>query len=381
MKSKKSFFNKTIFWKNVTLYWPIWTIYTLVLLFMQPISLWISSYNSQFYESYTYSEHLQDLIYVIYLDIHVYLIAFVALFTGMALFSYLYNHKSANMIHALPVDRTQLFCTNVLSGVLFLAVPQTVSAILTVIVALCNGIMEVHYVGYWLLLAIGTDVMAMAVVTFCAMFTGHIIALPVYAVIVNYLSYWVYYIVYVTVAMFGYGVNDIGIDAQRVAVLFSPTEAFINNIGLCMNFDKKGECIGALVYGVEVLAVYLVVALVLYVVAYITYQKRHIEQAGEFITVGWVKPVFRFGMGATGGFFGGMMLREFLCAVGIGCKLPVLILIMLLLGAIAYFVADMLIHKSFRVFKKRNWIGCGIFSIVMICAFFGMYGLANNHKQ
>ena len=33
MKSKTSFINKTMLQKNVKLYWPIWTLYTIVLLF------------------------------------------------------------------------------------------------------------------------------------------------------------------------------------------------------------------------------------------------------------------------------------------------------------------------------------------------------------
>ena len=41
MKSKNSFFNKTIFLKNVTLYWPIWAVYTLISVIMQPFLLWL----------------------------------------------------------------------------------------------------------------------------------------------------------------------------------------------------------------------------------------------------------------------------------------------------------------------------------------------------
>lgn len=163
--------------------------------------------------------------------------------------------------------------------------------------------------------------------------------------------------------------------------LFSPTEAFVNNVGICQNFDEKGECVGALVFGVEVLAVYLLVAVVLYIVAYLTYQKRHVEQAGEFITVNWVKPIFRFGVGMTGGFFGGMVMREFFQSVGIGCSKSGFVVLLLVIGALAYFIADMFIHKSFRVFKKKNWIGCGICSIVMLCVFFGLQGVAKSYED
>ena len=40
MKSKTSFINKTMLQKNVKLYWPIWTLYTIVLLLNGPFSMW-----------------------------------------------------------------------------------------------------------------------------------------------------------------------------------------------------------------------------------------------------------------------------------------------------------------------------------------------------
>ena len=382
MKSKISFFNKTIFKKNVTLYWPIWVLYTVFLVFVQPVMFWSSCYYSKYYDAYTYQDKLEDLIEVIYFDFHVYIIAFVALASGMALFHYLYNHKSANMIHAFPVDRIQLFGTNVISEFAFLAVPQTISCLLLAIVALCNGVMEVHYVAYWWLLALGTDIVAIAVVTFCAMFTGHLMALPVYAIVMNYFSYLVYYLVYVVVTIFGFGMNDLGRATERTVALFSPTECFLYNVGLCEEFDPiTRECTGVLVYGVEVLAVYLVVAVILFAAAFVTYKKRHIEQAGEFITVGWVKPIFRFGIALAGGVLGGILMREFLWSIGIGCNMTLFVLFLVLFGGACFFIADMFIHKSFRVFKKKNWMHCGICMAAIVVTFFGILGIGKQYEN
>lgn len=381
MKSKISFFNKTIFKKNMTLYWPIWGIYTLLLLFFQPVILWISEYNSQFYNTYTYGDHLENLISVLSMNGYVILIAVTAVLLGMALFSYMYNSKSANMIHALPVDRTQLFCTNVISGLTCLIVPQILSAIITCIVSLSYGVKEIHYVGIWLLLSIATDFVSFAFVTFCAMFTGQIVALPIYVLVVNYLSWWVYYIISVVITVFGYGVNSIGDGALKIADILSPLGCFMNNIGITLDNNASYECVGAIVFGQRILCGYLVVAVILYVVSYVVYKKRHIEQAGEFITVGWVKSVFRFGVGFSGGFFGSMIIREMLLSMGIGCGMPVVILLMIVLGALSYFVADMLVKKSFHVFKKKNWMECGIFIVTMLACFIGLYHVSNIYED
>ena len=98
MKSKISFFNKTIFKKNVTLYWPIWGMYTIFLVFVQPVMFWSSCYNSRFYDEYSYANKLEDLIEVIYLDVHVYFIAYIALISGVALFQYLHKHHFYHLV-------------------------------------------------------------------------------------------------------------------------------------------------------------------------------------------------------------------------------------------------------------------------------------------
>ena len=123
MKSKISFFNKTIFMKNVTLYWPIWGIYTLISVVMQPGLLWLFNNMSYFANNYNDEMQFRDLMGTVGFTGYVVLIAFGALFAGMALYSYMYNTKSANMIHSLPVDRTQLYGTALISGWAFLIAP------------------------------------------------------------------------------------------------------------------------------------------------------------------------------------------------------------------------------------------------------------------
>ena len=48
MKSKISFINRTMLQKNVKLYWPIWTLYTIVLLLNGPVSMWSRFKNAEF---------------------------------------------------------------------------------------------------------------------------------------------------------------------------------------------------------------------------------------------------------------------------------------------------------------------------------------------
>ena len=384
MKSKTSFFNKTIFLKNVTLYWPLWGVYTLLLLGIQPFFIW-----TEFYTSYSYNygnenllaAKMETVIDILSFEPMVVIIALSAVIIGMALFSYLYNSKSANMIHSLPVDRTELFGTNVISGLAFLIVPQILTFLVSVSVCLSYGMTRVEYLAIWLLMAMATAFIAFSFVTVCAMFTGQLFALPVYVIVVNFFSYWVYTLVWSVVSLYGYGVDNFGRNIEGFVTLLCPLLCFMGNVGVGNIWDEFGICTGMRVYGVEILLAYFIVAIVLYVIAHVTYQKRHIESAGELITVKWLQPIFRWGIGVTGGILGSLFVIQVLQELHLPHELPVFVLVMLFLGAISYFIADMFVKKSFHVFKKKNWMGCGAFSIALLVTFFGMYGIAEAQEN
>lgn len=381
MKSKISFFNKTIFMKNMTLYWPIWGIYTLIAVVLQPGAIWLFNNMSYFANDYSDVMQFRDLIETLGFGGYIVLIAFGALLSGMALYSYMYNHKSANMIHALPVDRTQLYGTTLISGCTFLIVPLFVTAVLTSILCLIYTIPGIGYVWLWFLIVAALAVIAFSIVSICALFTGHIVILPMYVAAVNLISWGVYYLVHVVVTTFGFGVTDLGDHALALAGIFCPIQCFGQNLRWHYEYTETREIKSVLLTGTEYVWIYLIVAIVFYVLAYSIYRKRKIEQAGDFLTVNWVKPIFRGVVAILGAIYGAMMVRAILLETRLGCGMPLFVCFMILIGTIAYFAADMFIKKSFHVFQKKNWLGCGITSIVVLVAFFGMYGLAEKYEK
>ena len=127
------FFNKTIYFKNITLYWPIWGLYLLCLLLSGPAMLWLclreEAINPSMNQAAAQLELIcsfADLTWVLITSI------IIAILTAMALFNYLSVSKNANMIHAFPVTRLELFGTNLLSGITFLFVPQLITFMINV---------------------------------------------------------------------------------------------------------------------------------------------------------------------------------------------------------------------------------------------------------
>ena len=383
MKSKISFFNKTIFWKNVSLYWPIWGLYTLCVFIYQPIIFWLGNAMSVRYDGYTQNQKFQDLLSCLYFEPYVIIIALASVLSGMALYSYLYNSKSANMIHSLPVDRTQLFGTALISGWTFLIVPLFASALTMTLLCICYGTPGIAHVWLFFFAVAALAVIAFSIVTICALFTGHIVVLPMYVFAVNYLSWIVYYLIQVVITTFGYGVQSLSATAESIAQLFSPLGFFFDNLNFreVYSVGDNNEIIDVIFNGWQFLILYLVIAVVLYIAAYVVYKTRKIESAGDFLTVKWIKPIFKGAVGIFGGIFSAMVLRAILLETRIGCNVVVFVVLMLLSGVIFYFIADMFIKKSFHVFKKRDWVSCGIFSVVLLVFFGGMYFFAEQYES
>ncbi len=149
MKSKTSCFNLTIFRKNFTHYWPLWALYLSYLVVVIPLNLYLNITN-EYYGTYQASRQymaMENTLKTGFLPFPVFLFAVVM---AAAVFSYLYSARNANMIHALPVNRVELFVTNYLSGISFMLIPQLLIFVVSVLVCVATGITCMQYLLLWL---------------------------------------------------------------------------------------------------------------------------------------------------------------------------------------------------------------------------------------
>ena len=103
----------------------------------------------------------------------------VAIVIAAAVFGYLYQSRSANMIHAFPVTRTELFVTNYLSGLALMAIPQLLAALATNLVILGKANSMIWAVWTWFGITFGETIFFfgsenyLAVPGACAAFCAH----------------------------------------------------------------------------------------------------------------------------------------------------------------------------------------------------------------
>ena len=265
---------------------------------------------------------------------------------AMLLFSALYHHRSAGFFHALPVRREGLFLTNYVSGLLFLVVPLVVVAILTGLAELWTGIGFDFSSLFLLVFCVGMmGFFFYSFAVFCAMFTGHILALPAFYGILNGLVAVVVYLLdgLANLYLFGYVTN---FNMYDVAQWFTPLAKLMSDL----SYDDEYHIVG--LFSIFVYAFF---GIVFAVLALIAYRRRRIESAGDVVAVPWVRPIFKYGVSLCAALtLGTGLWTLFFSSNGQNMHLAFCVL---LCGAVGYFIAEMLLSKSFRVFKQ-SWKGC-----------------------
>ena len=368
MKSKTSSFNTTIFKKNLTHYWPIWIVYLCYLIVVVPLSIWLYANNESNYignvpltqkQYYVIGSALAGAGSVIPVFI-------AAAAAALAVFSYLYNPRNANMIHSLPLDRRELYITNYVSGFVFLFVPELIAFIAGVLVCLANQITCIQYLFYWFLYMAGVSFFAYALAVFVAMLTGNIFAMPFYYLAVNYLWIGCMKMVQNISSLICYGVSDTWTSSQTSRL--SPLDYLIRNLVLGVKYDKDYvQAVGVTISGGKTVAVYAVAAVVITVFAYFLYKNRKIETTGDVVSIAALRPVFRWISGICGGGLIALAVSALVLEYIKVNEFISLMIFMVIFGSICFFAAEMVLQKNFRVLcKKRIAEWAGFVAVVLI---------------
>lgn len=173
MRSATSYFNFTLLRKNFARFWPIWSLYGLFWLAVLPLNILSNRIH--------WDGGMARSLPLNYLDggpsAAVTLTALFGLLCAMAVFSYLYASRSVGMLHALPLRREGLFLTNYLSGLLFLLLPNLAVFLLALAAEVFAGTVVFSSLFTWLVVVSLFGLFFYSFAVFCAMFTGHVLAL------------------------------------------------------------------------------------------------------------------------------------------------------------------------------------------------------------
>ena len=363
MRSKTSYFNPTLFKKNLARFWPLWggasligalfPLYFLTVLFRER-GLWTAEdplgVTYGYYSVVAYAVPVISLVY--------------AVLCALAVWGWLYNARSVGMYHALPVTRKGLFATDFLSGMAMMLIPYAVTGVLCVAVsALVRGV-DPAGLAVTILCVLGESLFFFASATLIVFLTGNPFAFAAFYFLFHFFAAGAEWLVCQLMTLFYFGVEQY---YKGVAEFLSPVIFLLRNVSADAvseqittpeGWIESGKIQSVTLKNGYLVAVYALVGLVLLGCAWALYRRRRSESAGDVVAVGWMKPVFRYGFALCAAVTGGMLLYNLFFYTGsTETARPVpMAVCMALAGALGYYIASMLLSKSLRVFRG-SWKG------------------------
>ena len=348
MKSRTSFFNGTLYRKNLTRFAPIWAVYGIVLFLYFSV---IAGMETEYIRCLNAARmpNSMSIVNLIYAGI---LVTF--------LFGDLFNSRHCNMLHAFRLRRETIFFTNLASAFTFSLVPNLILALISLPFMGSGWLVTVGWFGasfFEFLFYMGTALLAV-------MLTGNRLGFLAVYVLVNFLSLlflWFAQTIFMPL-LFGIRIP------YEPFTLLCPTYNFlemnalvdvdIKNVNTTAEYihvnTSNPEFTVSLGFGWGYLAICAAIGVALLALALVLYRKRKLESAGDFIAFKAIEPVFlvlfTLGVGATFQLFSEMF--------GYGSQY-----IFLTAGIIVgFFACLMLLNKTTRVFTLRTFRNFGIFA-------------------
>lgn len=368
MKCRNSFCNGTLLKKNITRFAPLWIVYTVLLIAASTCNLQITKtvYPSQFFTSFDMLSHISGKekwvgqCHQAGYDIH----ALYALLTALCCFGYLHKTRSAYMLHSLPISRSGMYVTSMLSGLLFAIVPQLFVTALNLVVmrilnADCAGLILTVCLE-WLL----QYLLFFGIAVFCMLLTGRqFMAILIYIL----LTVFAYVLKIMTCDLIDpilYGFSF----SRQIQYTYTPDVVADPPVLAPFLYGLNQDCCSIWSFASAAAGV------VLLVLSWLLYRSRAMEKSGEMVVHKGTKTVFRY-----------MFAYLFMLCIGTGLfcafkddvfelrrNLPLGVLCLLIGAFVGFFGAEMILERTVRVFRRRKFLTFGILALVIAAAAFGM---------
>jgi ABC-2 type transport system permease protein len=352
MKYKMSFFNKGVLTNDLKRFSWMGILYSLFLIFVLPFQIiMIHSNNTKDYK--VSMEHIFDagngmLPFPIFI---------VPVIVALFLFRYLQNKNSVDMLHSLPIKRVTLYDSHVFFGVMTLVIPVIITTIISCILKSTLNLNDlgIHFTYNQIFAWCGTTILFSIFIFLFSVLIGMVTGLSTAQGILTYifllLPAGLGFLIIENLNMYLFGFNLSGSILEKFSL-----------------FRIDGISYNPLT--ITEIVIYILLSIFICALARFVYVKRDLEAATNAVAFKTLQPIFKYGVTFCCTLVGGIYLKNaqnsLLCTI-FGYYIA---------GLIGYYVAEMIIKKSIKVFKnvKGYLIYAGIFSVILLCVNFDIMG-------
>lgn len=332
MKLRTSFFDRTIYKKDTTRFWPVWGLYTICLL-MGMLLMRQDNSSYRFLRDLVRQPKLMAVINLCY-----------ALIVAQVLFSDLYQSRLCNAIHALPVRREELFFSHVAAGVTWSVVPTALATLLALWLQTGSLVEKGWQIPLWWMLCSNLQYLFFfGVAVFSALCVGNRFAQAVVYAILNFGSILLYCLVDMLYTPLLYGLQT----AEHGFMLASPASYMTELSWIRLVAEPSSYYLEE---GWGYLVVCAVIGVALTGIACLLYRKRNLECAGDFMAVRGMEPVFQTVYSLALATMVYFIVDEILYVGDAG-------IFYLAAGlVVAFFTSEMLLKRTIRMFCKTTFL-------------------------
>lgn len=358
MKSRTSFFNSTLFKKNLTRFAPLWMLYTLCLLLGMAV-LYMDNGSS-----FWFANRMGELVQVTAL-----INLFYAPLTAMLLFGDLYSSRMCYALHAMPMKRQCHFWTNVISGMMFSLLPTAIMAAASVPLLMGTCVENAWQLA--VLFFAGTNLEFLCffgIAVFAALCAGNKAGLALIYAALNGGAYVVYWIINTVYTPMLYGV----VTPTTLVEALTPVSKMMQS--QYMELDNYNDLLKLYEGRLEemvahftiseswwLLVIWAAVGIALLLLSVQLYRRRKLETAGDTVAFPLLKPVFLICFTLASAAAAASMREIFF-----GYRADAAMYLFLIAGfLVGWFAAKMLLDRSTRVFRLRNWLQLLLLTVVI----------------
>lgn len=334
MQSKASWIKRGMITQDLRSVGWIGIIYQITLLFALPLQLIMMHQNDRLPYRYTQTQSL----FTILGGFQIVLMFTIPVILGVILFRYLHVKIAADFVHSLPVKRGSIYNHHIIMGVLLLVIPVIITAI---IIAIVHGVVGLD--GYftaqeilkWAAITILMNVFVFVMTALIGTVTGISAVQFVLTYIFLIFPSGIMVLFYFNLKFFIFG--------------FAYDYYFDRDIGYLTPIIRMAQITQ---WGISLKEVLIYIGLIIafYLVGLLVYKNRQIEGATQPIAFRILKPIFKYGVTFCTMLLGGMYFGEtqqndfgwLLFGYFFG-------------SIIGYVIAEMVLQKTWRVFKSLKW--------------------------
>ncbi len=358
MTSKASSSNKLIhkgfFFSDLKRFWWVSALYTIALLLIMPVYHLLQSTSEE--NKWAWNGLKESLNFLPgYSEFQLILIYFVPVFLAVLLFMYLHSGRATATIHSLPVTRNQLFFTHCAAGIMLLTVPVIITGLALMAVQQTTLLRDIYSVGNilsWMGYTWLFNMLFFALTVFVGMFSGNPITQGVFTYILIALPYGLYELLRYNLSLLLFGYSNANLHQNLIDSL--PIYALLSA------YVGEGRFTGGHIAGA------LIITAIIFALALLSYRARKLEAAGDVVTFSIVRPIFKYGvticfMLLVGAYFASVSEES----------LAVLVFGYLFGSFLGYVIAEMLLKKSFRIWR-RGYKGYLAYALIVVVALFAV---------